>query len=241
MADGRDEGIGLAGDQAVDEHEAGDAREEEVQRDAAGDRGPAEIAGKEDDEQEAPPEDGHRIAGQRDAHGDLVEPRAALDGGEDAGRNAEQHRQHHSEQRQFDRGREQRHELFNDGALGGERDAEIALQDAGDIVEILLPDGQVVAELLLEDFVALGRHAVLAGHREDGIAGEQADKGKGCDRDADDGRHDQSKFLEDEAEHMDVPKGGASIARRPSKPGWIIRSRRRCRSDGCRAGPWCSR
>ena len=51
------------------------------------------------------------------------------------------------------------------GRLVDDRGAEIAVQDAAEIVEILHDERPVEAELLHELGVALGRHAALAGHQ----------------------------------------------------------------------------
>ena len=72
------------------------------------------------------------------------------------------------------------------------------VEDAPDVVRVLLPDGQVESELLLEDFVALGCHAVLPRHRKDGVDRKQADESERGNRDPDHGRDNQYKFVEDE-------------------------------------------
>ncbi len=59
----------------------------------------------------------------------------------------------------------------------------------------------VVAEQRGELGVALGADAALAGHQRDGVAGQEADEGKGDDRHADEGRHEDAEARYDEAEH----------------------------------------
>ena len=59
--------------QRVDQHEAGDARDVVLDRDAARHRRPAEPHREEQDEQQAPPEDRHRVAGERRAHHRVVD------------------------------------------------------------------------------------------------------------------------------------------------------------------------
>ena len=55
----------VAGAQRVDEHEAGRRRHVVLDGDASRHRRPAELHGEEQDQQQRPPEDRHRIAGQR--------------------------------------------------------------------------------------------------------------------------------------------------------------------------------
>ena len=118
MAERRPEGVQFAVDERVDGQEAGDRLQEELQADAAGHRCPAEVARKEDDQQQAPPEDRHGVADQGRAHQRLVEPRAALDRGKDAGRDAEQRGEDDGTQRQLDGCRKQDAEVFQHRALG---------------------------------------------------------------------------------------------------------------------------
>ncbi len=70
-------------------------------------------------------------------------------------------------------------ELLQHRPLGDDRDAEIAVQDAAEIVEILHQMRPVVAELVHDLGVPLGRHAALAGHQHHRIAGQEADEREG--------------------------------------------------------------
>ncbi len=161
---------------------------------------------------------GIEIADQRRAHDRLVEQRAALDGGEDAGRNAEHDGEDDGAERQLERRREQLEELRRAPAsLVDDRGAEIAVQDAPEIVEILDDDRPVVAELVRDLGVALGRHDALARHQRDRIARQQADEGEGDDRDPDEGRDQDGKPSEEESKHA-RPSAHLPASRRRSRP-----------------------
>ena len=238
VPDRRNEGAPVAVEQAVEGHEAGDRAQEDAEFHPPRHRRPVQGAGEQDDQQQAPPEDRHRIAGERHPHRQLVEPRTALDCGEDAGRDAEGDGEDQREGRQFEGGGEQRQEVDDHRSLGRQRHPEIALQDLADVIEVLLPDRLVEAELFLEDLVALRRDPVLTGHRQDGIAGQQPDERERGDGDSDHRRHDQRQLLQDVAEHV----GEAGRRQMPAATRRVsaIRSRRRCRSGGCPEDPWKS-
>ncbi len=74
-------------------------------------------ARKHDDKQQAPPEDRHGIAGQRGAHGQLVEPGATADRGEDAGGDTEDNGEDHGEDGELDRSREPHQEVLEHRVL----------------------------------------------------------------------------------------------------------------------------
>ncbi|MNJ57763.1 hypothetical protein D3C77_533650 [compost metagenome] len=67
------EGAFFIAEQGVDEHEAGFRLDVVEQVDASGNRGPAQAYGEEHDQDQAPPEDRHRIAGQGNAHDAVIE------------------------------------------------------------------------------------------------------------------------------------------------------------------------
>ncbi len=197
-ADGRRR---LAGQQAVDQHEAGDGREEVHQRNAARDGRPAEIAGEEDDEQQAPPEDRHGIADKRGAHDGLVEPCPAFDGGEHAGGNAEQHGKDDGTERELHRCREELHEIVEDGPLRDDGAAKIAGDEIAEVIQILDVKRPVEAEFVHDLRMALRRHHALARHQHHGIAGQEANEGEGNDGDPDEGRDQDGKPSEKKAKH----------------------------------------
>src|SRR5690606_24818512 len=93
--------------------------------------------------------------------------------------------------------------------LGGNGGAEIALEDAGQVVPVLHPDRLIVAELGHQGLVALGRDAALAGNQQARVAGQDADEGESHDRDTDEGRYDQQQAIENETDHVLSGRPGA--------------------------------
>src|SRR5690349_7655195 len=84
----------LAGDQAVDQHEAGYLRIIEFNEvDAAGHRREAQGNRADENEDEAPPKDRHGIAGEGETHQSLIVDATTARGGDDAGRNADDRRE----------------------------------------------------------------------------------------------------------------------------------------------------
>ena len=67
------------------------------------------------DQHHSPPENRHRIAGQRDAHRGVIEDRAAFDRRQHPNRDAYQHREQHRAEAQLQRGLKARNELAPDG------------------------------------------------------------------------------------------------------------------------------
>ena len=99
MAQGVEESGRLIGHERVDGHEPGRLVERVVDEvDAARDRQKPKPDRNEHDQEQAPPEDRHRISEQRDRHQRLVIDPAALDGGERPGRHADRDREHHGEE-----------------------------------------------------------------------------------------------------------------------------------------------
>src|SRR5215218_6105404 len=188
----RPEGFGLIGEQRVDQQETGDRLDVVQHVDPAGDRGQVELHRKQQDEDQAPPEDRHGITGERDAHDSMVEDRVSLDRSDDAGRKTENKRKDDGAKSQLDGGREQRRELVQHGLLRDHRLAQIALKDAGQVDSILDDDRLIEAVFLAELLVAGRVDAALAGKRFDGIAWHQTDQEEGQQRDSDEGRNDQA-------------------------------------------------
>ncbi len=104
----------------------------------------------------APPEDRHRVAGERGAHQDVVEDRAASDASDDASRQPDGERDQQGAERQLDGRREQGQELRQYRLAGDDRLAEIAMGEVVEIDEVLLPERLVEAELGEELGVPLG-------------------------------------------------------------------------------------
>ena len=131
MTQGVDKGAFLIGQERVNEHEAGRPFDIEVDRvDPARDREQAQPHGHEHDEEQAPPENRHRVAEQRHRHQRLVIEAAALDRGESAGRDADRDGKQHGEERELERRREERQKLGQNLLLRRQRHAEIAVREA---------------------------------------------------------------------------------------------------------------
>ncbi len=119
MAQCVQESARLVGQERVDRHETGRLVEIIVDEvDAARHRQEPEPDRDEHDEQQAPPEDRHRIAEQRYRHQRLVEDAAALDRRDRPGRHADDDGEQHGEERQLERRREKRQELGQHLLLG---------------------------------------------------------------------------------------------------------------------------
>ncbi len=159
-----EESAGLIGQKRVDGHESGRLIEGIVDEvDPARDGQKPQSHGNEHDEEQAPPENRHRIAEQRHRHQRLIIEAAALDRRKRAGRNPDRDRKQHGEEREFERRREQGQKLGQNFILRRQRYAEVAMRKAPDIIEKLLPHRLVEAELMAKIRQPLRRHAVLAG------------------------------------------------------------------------------
>ena len=238
MAEGRGEGALLVGEQRVDGHESGDAVEIIVQRDAPGDRRPAEIEGEGEDQHQAPDEDRQGIARHGHAHDHMVEGRIALHPRQHAGGKAEDDREEHGADRELERRREEVEELRQDRAMGDQRDAEIAVQHIADIVGELDIKRAVEAHLMQQLGMACGCDSPLAHPDLHRIARDEMDQDESQEDDPEEGRDDQAEAGEDESEHRSSgfqksESGGQAPrflpARRISRP---CRRPRRCESRG---------
>ena len=181
----------LAGQQRVDREEAGDRLDVVPDVDAAGHRRPAELHREQQDQQQAPPEDRHRVAGERHAHHAVVEHRVAAHRGDDAGGNADHEREQDRAQRELDRRGKQRQELVQHRRLRDHRLAEVAVQHAADVDAVLHEHRPVEAVLLEQLRVPRGVDAALARHRFDRIARHEADQEEREQRHPDEGRDDE--------------------------------------------------
>jgi hypothetical protein len=191
----------IAGEQRIDEHEAGHRRDVVLDRDAAGDRRPAEPDREGEDQQQAPPEDRHRVAGERCAHHRVVPGGVALHRGDDSGGKADRQGEQHGDERQLERGREARREFGEDRLVRDRRQTEVAVQCLPDVVTVLHRQRSVEPELVEQPLVALLGHAALARKGFDRIAGNEADQREDEQRDAEEGRHDEGDAPEEEGKH----------------------------------------
>jgi hypothetical protein len=91
--------------QRVDQHETGERRDVVLHGDASGNRRPAELHREEQDQQQRPPEDRHRIAGQRESHHRVIRHGVAPHRRQDAGRQPDDDGEQQREERELDRRR----------------------------------------------------------------------------------------------------------------------------------------
>jgi hypothetical protein len=169
--------------------------------DPAGHRRPAEDAREQDDQQQAPPEDRHGKAGERGAHKEMVERRAAIDPGDHPGRQPDQGAEQDAGDRELDRRRKQREELLDHRLPRGDRAAEVAMRQIAEVGEVLLPERLVVTELGPQHGMALGGDPPLADQEFDRIARDQPDQHERDDGDPEEGRDQDAEAGEDEAQH----------------------------------------
>ena len=124
-------------------------RNVELDRDAARHRRPAELHREEQDQQQRPPEDRHRIAGQRDAHHRVIGDGVALERRDDAGRQADRRRRTASRRT---RARSSPGNSVRNSSqhrlVRRQRRAEIALQHLADVVGVLHRQRPVEPELV---------------------------------------------------------------------------------------------
>ena len=172
MRCGRTERAPVAGQQRVDQQEAGDRLDKILHGDAARDRRPAELHREQQDQQQAPPEDRHRIAGERDPHHAVIEDRVAPHRRDDAGRQSEAQREQDGAERKLDGRREQRREFGDHRLMGDDRAAEVAAHQPRQIEAVLHHDRLIEAVFLAQLRVPHRIDAALARHRLDRIARE---------------------------------------------------------------------
>ena len=200
------------------------------------------VVGHEQDEHEAPPEDGHGIAGERGAHQRLVVDAAAPRRGYDPGGNAE-----HDGEAAWRRSVSSRvagksvSELGQHRVLGDDGGAEIAVQEGPDIVEELLPDRLVEAHFVPEHRRgAPDRNATLAAAHLDGIARHQADQHEGDEHQGQKGRQRERRAPQDETgTWLVISLKAIRPAAGGETDGFVdrsIRRHRRHRIHGARAG-----
>ena len=200
--------------QRIDEQEAGHRLDVVLDRDASRDRGPAERVGEEDDEEEAPPEDRHRIAGERDPHDAVVEHRVALDRGDDPGRQPEEYRKEHGRERELDGRGEELRELGDHRRVGDEREPEVAAQHVAHVDEVLDVERAVEAVVVEELCVARGRDPALAREDLERVARHRVHEEKREQRDPDEGRDDEDQAREDETQHQMAMRTPGSLRAR---------------------------
>src|SRR6185295_8616455 len=90
---------------------------------------PVQLVEEEIERQQAEPEDGHRRANERDEASQMVWPPIVLDRPDDPERDADNERESHRGERQFDRARHELPEIVHDWSPGGERFSQVTLEE----------------------------------------------------------------------------------------------------------------
>ncbi len=175
-----------------------------------------EPLGEEHDEQKSPPEDRHRIAGERHAHEHVIIGRAALHSGDRAGRDADADGEDQGAEGKLERRREERRELGQHLLVGDHGCAEIAVKQPPDIVEELLPNRLIEPELMAELGETLRRYAVLADPHLHRISRHQPDRDEGHEHQRHESRQRQCDPADEKPDHLGLPLGRPLISgRRP--------------------------
>ncbi|SVJ74565.1 Uncharacterised protein [Klebsiella pneumoniae] len=202
VAHGIEERALFVGKQGVDQHEAGLRLDVVEQVETAGHRRPAQRHGEQHDQDQAPPEDRHRIAGEGHRHHPVVEQRTAFQGGDHPGQQAEGAGEEHGGQGQFQGRREQGEEFVPDAFAGGQRFAEIALCQVAHVVQVLLVQRLVQAQAVQGLGMHLRIDATFAHHHFHRVAGNQADQREGEQRHAEEGGDQQPQSSCNETKHV---------------------------------------
>jgi len=131
------ERIRLVGQQGVDQHEAGAWLDVVEQVDTPGNRGPAQAHREEHDQDQAPPEDRHRIAREGDAHHPMVEQRSSLQGRDHPRQQAQDTGEQQGGHGQLQGRREECGELGPHAGARAQGFAKVALGQLADVVQVL--------------------------------------------------------------------------------------------------------
>ena len=204
----------VVGQQAIDQHEAGDRLDVVGDVDAPADRRDAQGDREQQDQQDRPPENRHRVAGERKAHHRVVGGAAATQCRDDAGGNANQHRQQHRADREFDGGGEMREELAHHAVMCRQRGTQIAVQCAPDIQAVLHDQRAVQAKLRAQVGKLRRIDVALAEQQHHRIARDQVDQAEGEYGDAEECHQHQGEPAREEQCHAvagSVRRGEAAI------------------------------
>ena len=194
----------LAPEEGIDQHKAGEriaVVQEHGIADASGNRGQVKLHRYQHNQHDAPPENRHGVASQGDADRGMVKDGAALHRRENADRDTHGDGEDHGADAQFQRGFKARYELIphRDAAL--ERNAQIAMQHAVNVVNVLFPQRLVEAKGRHQLSVALRGDPALARHDQHRIAGDHMHEREGQQGNADKCRDDKSQTSEYELQH----------------------------------------
>ncbi len=192
----------VAGDQGVDQVEAGHRRRRAVEHvePAKRRRRPAEQEVEDIDQHQAGEEHRQRHAGGGGDATEMIDPATRPCRRKHAERQRDRNRDDEAEQGQLGGGRQAIADFGRDRLAGGQRIAEIAMSEILCVAEELLDQRLVEAELLpdlLDRF--LGRRG--AGEIGRGIAGQRARQQEGDDDDPDQARDREHQSLADQAQH----------------------------------------
>ena len=152
-------------------------------------------------QQHAEHEAGQRHAGNRQAAHEMIDGRVGLDGGEHADGDADQDDADDGERGQLDRRHQPLADILQDGLAGQEAGAEIALGDLAEESQVLLPERQIEAELVLGGLDLIRRRPVPQ-HHLDRRARQDMRQHKGDGEHADQRAHHQYQALDDMARHV---------------------------------------
>ena len=203
------------------------------QRHIARRRQPAEFDREQEDQHDAEPEIRRRDAPQREQVGAVVPRRAFLHRRDDAGGNADQEGDHDRHRRQLQRHRQFLRDQLAHRHLDAQRLAEVAGQHALDPVEILHRD-RPIEPVLLADLRDDGGIALLAGHHQRGIAGQQMLQREDQDRHKEQRRDQLRDALGEEAQHGVLPaRRACTLRREPDRCRWV--PDQRCTAERCTA------
>ncbi len=179
------EHVPLPGEDRIDQDHAGDRGHHALVEDADPARAadPAENAVEYQKPDEAEPEDRHRVADQRHDAGDLVDPAAATDRGDDAQRDPDHDTDQRSQRGKFKRRGEDPADVVDHRVRGQERDAEIAVNHVAQVIEKLHQDRLVEAHLVKDRVIGLFGGA-LADHGKHGVLRHQPANDEGHEQKA---------------------------------------------------------
>ena len=198
--------VQAAGDQAVDQVEAGDLRRRAGEHVEAAERRrrPAEQVIEHIDQNQAGEEHRQRHARGGDHAAGMVDQRAGMCRRRDAERHRDQHRHQQAEQRQLGRRRQPALDLLADRLAGGQRIAEVAVGQIVDVIAELHDERLVETKLdadLLDRLLGRGRPREIGGWiTRQGTRQQECD-----DDDADQARHREHRALQDHAQHGYCP------------------------------------
>ena len=190
---------------------------------------PVELEGEDEDRHQPEPEGGHAVAEEGEEHTDAVEDRVLLGGGDDAGRETDQ---------EGDDGRSRRQDegvlkaLQDEGQdLGAllEGDAEIALEDLAQPLDVLDVDRLVEPE----GFAQVGDILGAGGETEEGLGDVPGDQFHQEEDDEGDPEEDRDQ-TEQPAQNVGRHAGGSPLD-------ILDRQRNRRSASACKSSPLTAR